>query len=180
MNAADPIESAAKVGEVLHARARALARRPATPSSATLLEVLRFRLAQEHYAIETRWVSEVMPLRDLAPLPGTPPFVRGIVNARGRILPVFDLKKFFDLPEAGLTDLHTVVVVQGPNLQFGLLADTVLGVASLDEGDLQPALVTLTGIRADCLRGVAAGPLVVLAMDRIFTDARIIIDTSET
>lgn len=180
MNDSKSIDSAARTAEVLRARARALARPPAVPNTGTLLDILRFRLAQEHYAIETHWVSEVMPLRDLAPLPGTPPFVRGIVNARGRILPVLDLKRFFDLPETGLTDLHAVVVVQGHDLEFGLLADTVVDVASLAMDNLQPALPTLTGIRADYLRGVAPGPLVVLAMEHVFTDARIIIDYSRT
>src|ERR1700722_14089268 len=105
---------------ILRARAQALARSPVSvPSPSTMLELLEFRLASERYALETRHVQDVHPLRDLTPLPCTPPFVLGIVNVRGRILPVLDLKKFFDLPERGLTDLHRVILVRGNGLELG-------------------------------------------------------------
>lgn len=162
---------------ILRARARALAR-PSdedAPESATLLDLLEFRLAEERYAVETRHVREVYPLKDLTPLPGTPPFVRGIVNVRGRILPVVDLKKFFDLPEQGLTDLHRIIVVEGNDLTLGLLADAVVGVRSVPAGSLQPSLPTLTGIRSDYLKGVTAERLVVLDVDRILADPNIIV-----
>src|SRR5687768_2140813 len=86
--------------QILRARAQALAR-PArhVPLAEASLEVLEFRLAQERYALETRYVREVYPLKDLTRLPCTPPFVLGIVNVRGRITPVIDIKKFFDLPD---------------------------------------------------------------------------------
>src|SRR5882757_6299566 len=91
--------------EILRARARVLARPPERQAEAgAMLDLLEFRLAQECYAVENRYVQEVCPLKELTPLPCTPPFLLGIVNVRGRILPVLDLKKFFDLPEKGLTD----------------------------------------------------------------------------
>ncbi len=84
--------------EILRARARVLARPPQSiPAAETSLEVVEFRLAQECYALETRFVNVVYPLKDLTPLPCTQPFVLGIVNVRGRITPVIDVKKFFDL-----------------------------------------------------------------------------------
>src|SRR5580698_2705092 len=107
-----------------------------------MLELLEFRLAQESYALETRWVREVSNFKDLTPLPCCPSFVLGIVNMRGRILPVLDIKKFFDLPEHGLTDLHRIVFVGGNDLEMGILADTILGVRSIPATDLQPSLPT--------------------------------------
>jgi purine-binding chemotaxis protein CheW len=139
------------------------------------LELLEFRLAQESYALETRWVREVSNFKDLTPLPCCPSFVLGIVNMRGRILPVLDIKKFFDLPELGLTDLHRIVFVGGNDLEMGILADTIVGVRSIPATDLQPSLPTLTGIRGDYLRGVTADRLVVLDMARIFADPKIIV-----
>jgi len=161
---------------ILHARARALAR-PAehAPAAETLLDVLEFRVAQERYAIETKHVGEVHPLLDLTPLPCTPTFVLGIVNVRGRILPVLDLKKFFDLPEQGLNDLHCIILVEGGDLEFGLLADAVVGVQSIPVESLQSSLPTLTGIRDDYLKGVTAGRLVVLDVARILADPKIIV-----
>ncbi len=161
---------------ILRIRARALACPPApAPAADTMLDVLEFRLAQERYAVETRFVREVYPLKDLTPLPGTPPFVAGIVNVRGRILPVVDLKKFFDLPENGLTDLHCLIQVREDDLELGLLADVVVGVRAIPTGTLQASLPTLTGIRGDFLKGVTDECLVVLDLARLLADPAIMV-----
>jgi purine-binding chemotaxis protein CheW len=160
---------------VLRERAIALARPPPTPSTDTMLEVLEFRLATERYALASRYVENVHPLRDLTPLPCTPAFILGVVNIHGRILPVVDLKKFFGLPEQGLTDLHRVILVRGNDLEFGLLADVIVSVRRIAAESLQPSLPTLTGIRADYLKGIGPDRLVVLDLQRILADPRIIV-----
>lgn len=163
--------------QILRARAVELARPREQGSAAeSLLELLEFRLAQERFAVETRYVREVYPLKDLTPLPFTPPFVLGIVNVRGHILPVLNLKKFFDLPEQGLTDLHRIILIRGQDLELGLLADVIVGVRSIPVESLQPALPTLTGIRRDYLKGVTAEHLVVLDLTRILADPKIIVN----
>ena len=162
--------------QILRARAQVLARpQSSAPAPSTMLELLEFRLASERYALETRHVQDVHPLRDLTPLPCTPPFVLGIVNLRGRILPVLDLKKFFDLPEQGLTDLHRIILVRGNDLELGLLADVIVGVRSVAADSLQPSPPTFTGIRADYLKGIGEERLVVLDLDRILSDPKIIV-----
>ncbi|HEU5124412.1 MAG TPA: chemotaxis protein CheW [Verrucomicrobiae bacterium] len=162
--------------QILHARARKLARTSASrPAEQSMIELLEFRLAQENYAVENCYVTGVSPLTDLTPLPCTPSFILGIVNVRGRILPVLDLKKFFDLPEEGLTDLHRVILIRGNDLELGLLADVVMGVRSVASDSLQPSLATLTGIRSDYLKGVTAERLVVLDLARILSDPKIIV-----
>jgi purine-binding chemotaxis protein CheW len=168
--------AAADARQVLRARARDLARRPEpAPAAETLLEVLEFRLAQERYAVETRHVREVYPLKHLTPLPCTPAFVLGLVNVRSRTLPVFDIRKFFELPEQGLTDLHRIIVVHGRDLELGLLAEAIMGVRTIPADRLQPSLPTLTGIRAEYLKGVTAERLVVLDLDHFLADPKIIV-----
>jgi purine-binding chemotaxis protein CheW len=163
-------------GHILRARAQALARTPERPQVAeTMLELLEFRLAQECYALENSYVQEVHPLKDLTPLPCTPPFVLGIVNVRGRVLPVLDLKKFFDLPEKGLTDLHRIILIRSGDLELGFLADVIVGVRAIPAASLQPSLPTLTGIRNDYLKGVTAERLVVLDLTRILADPKIVV-----
>ena len=178
-NKANPTSASAApsaAAQILHTRAQVLARPPEQASAAdTLLDVLEFHLAQERYAVETRYVREVYPLKDLMPLPCTPPFVLGIVNVRGHILPVLDLKKFFSLPENGLTDLHCIILVHGRELEFGLLADVIVGVRSIPVESLQSSLPTLTGIRSDYLKGVTDECLVVLDLARLLADPRIIV-----
>jgi len=168
--------AANEVGQVLHARALALARRPEEARAAdTLIELLEFRLAHERYAVETRHVREVHPLRSLTPLPCAPTFVRGIVNVRGRITAVLDIKRFFELPQAGLTDLHRVVLIQGDGLEVGLLADAIGGVRTIALQELQDQLPTLTGIRAGYLKDVTAQGLVVLDAQRLIEDPGIVV-----
>jgi purine-binding chemotaxis protein CheW len=162
--------------QILRARARALARPPQRTAAAEVtLEVLEFRLAQERYALETRYVQEVYPLKNLTPLPCTPPFVLGIINVRGRIVPVLDVKKFFDLTEQGLTDLHRIILIRGNHLELGLLADVIVGVRTIAVDNLQPSLPTLTGIRSEYLKGVTTERLVVLDLARILADPKIIV-----
>ena len=162
---------------VLRERARRLAQVPEPASSrGESIEVLEFRLAAERYAVEVGYVREVHPFKDLTPLPGTPAFLLGVVNVRGHIISVVDLKKFFELPLVGLTDLHRVIVVRGNDMELGLLADVVVGVGWIQADQLQSSLPTLTGVRADYLKGVTGEGLVLLDMGRILADPRIVVD----
>lgn len=163
--------------QILRARARALARTEEhAPAAGAAMEVLEFSLAKERYAMENRHVTEVCPLKEMTPLPCTPPFLRGIVNIRGRILPVLDLKKFFDLPETGLTDLHCIILVRGKDIELGVLADAIAGARALPVAAIQPPLPILTGIREDYLRGVTAEHLILLDMDRVLSDPKIVVN----
>jgi len=163
--------------EILKARARLLARAPDAPQTAgESLEVIEFRLAQERYAIEQGQLREVFPLKDLTPLPGLPLFLPGIINVRGRILPVLDIKNFFDLPQTGITDLHVAIIVCAADVELGILADAIIGVRRIAVNDLQPSLPTLTGIRAQYLRGVTADRVVVLDVLKILADPKVVIN----
>lgn len=161
---------------VLHARAQALARPPQQTGAADAwIEIVEFTVAGETYAFETTWVQEVFPLDHLTPVPCTPPFVLGIVNLRGQILSIIDLKRFFDLPEAGLNDLNRVIVLARQGMSFGVLADAVRGTRRLPLDSLQPSLPTLIDIRQEYLRGVTGDRLVVLDAARLLADPQLIV-----
>ena len=123
---------------ILKARAIVLAQEPKNEAAAEeYLEVVEFLLAYEKYCIESSYVREIYPLKEFTPLPCTPPFVLGIVNVRGQILSVIDIKKFFDLPEKGLTDLNKVIIVHNDGMELGILADSILGVRSITIKEIQ-------------------------------------------
>jgi purine-binding chemotaxis protein CheW len=168
--------SPAQEQDILAARAVVLAREPLGDETATAsLTVLEFLLAFETYGIELSFVRETRPLRDLTPIPGTPPFVLGVINVRGQILSVIDLKKFFDLPEKGLTDLNKVIIVHDDGMEFGILADAVSGVRSIPLAELQPSLPTLTGVRAEYLKGVTSDRTTVLDGKKLINDRKIVV-----
>jgi purine-binding chemotaxis protein CheW len=161
---------------ILKARAKALAREPeASDGGGETIELVEFLLAQEHYGIESAYVREVCPLRHLTRVPCTPAFVLGIINVRGQILSVVDLKKFFDLPEKGLTELNKVIIIYNESMEFGILADRILAVRSLRVEEIQPAPATLSGIGAEYLRGIARDRLVVLAAEKILADRNLVV-----
>ncbi len=162
--------------EILKARARALAREPQPEQEAAdAIEVIEFVVAQERYAVESAFVREITPLNELTPLPCTPPFVLGVVNVRGQILSVIDIKKFFDLPEKGLTDLNKVVILRSESMEFGVLADLIVGTRAVFVRELQPSLPTLMGIREEYLRGVTADRTVVLDAGKLLSDPKIVV-----
>jgi purine-binding chemotaxis protein CheW len=162
--------------DILRDRARELAR-PVEPPPApgTLLDVLEFKVAQERYAVEVVSVREVYPLAGLTRVPCTPPFVAGIVNVRGHMIPVIDFRKLFDVPEQGLADLHRVILLEGEGFVVGLLADAALAVRTIPTAALQASLETLTGIRGEYLKGVTPDRVVVLDAARLLADPKLVV-----
>ena len=161
---------------ILKARARALAKEPEQAVAArSFIEITEFRLASETYGIESSFVREVYPLKDFTPLPGVPPFVLGIVNVHGQILSVVDLKKFFNLPDKGLGELNKVIILHNGRMEFGILADAVLGTQSVPLDAIQAPPVTVTGIGAEYLRGVTKERVIVLDAEKILDDEKIVV-----
>jgi purine-binding chemotaxis protein CheW len=170
----------AKAKEILRKRAKELAREPESAPAGESIEVVEFVLAYEKYGIESSHVREVVPLRELTPVPCTPAFVLGIVNVRGRIISVIDIKKFFDLPERGLTDLNKLIILRSGQMEFGLLADVIIGVRTIRTADLQPAPPTFTGPRLEYLRGITEERVSILDGVKLLSDRKITVHEEVT
>lgn len=165
-----------KKKNILRQRAKKLAKEPQKEGlQETFLEVVEFMLARERYAVEAKYVREVWPLKDITPLPMTPRFIMGIINVRGQILSVMDIKKFYDLPETGVTDLNKVIIVHADDMETGILADMIMGFSKIPVSEIQPPLPTLTDIRAEYLIGVARERTAILDMKKMLSDKRIIV-----
>jgi purine-binding chemotaxis protein CheW len=161
---------------VLQARAALLARCPEPESeTGSLIDCLEFLLSGERYAMDISCVTQTLPLADFTPLFCTPSFVLGITNLRGKIISIIDLRRFFELPAVGLCDLNRVIVVSNGTMEFGILADSIVGMLSLPRCELQPPPAALTGIREEFLSGVTAGRLALLDIRKILSDKRIVV-----
>ena len=139
------------------------------------LEIVEFILAYEKYGIESEFVNEVYPMKDFTVIPGTPSFVIGIINLRGQILSVIDIRRFFDLPVKGISNLNRVIVVKTKTMEVGILADFILSVRNVPCQKIQSSLPTLTGIRADYMKGITDERLVILDVEKILSDSNIIV-----
>jgi len=137
--------------------------------------VVEFLMGREKYAFELNYVREVYPLKDLTPLPCTPYFVSGIINIRSQIISLVDLKKFFELPEEGITNLNRIIILHSDDMEFGILADEILGVRSIETKGLQSSLPTISGIGAEYLKGITKDRVIILDGDKILSDPKIIV-----
>ena len=167
--------SSAEKKQILQARASALAKEITKKEATQSIEIVEFLLASEKYGIESSYVREVYPMKQFTPLPCTPSFVLGIISVRGQILSVIDIKKYFDLPEKGLTDLNKVILVHTPAMELGILADTILGVRSIPLAQIRPPLPTWTGIHAEYLNGITNERLAILDVEKILSDKRSVV-----
>jgi purine-binding chemotaxis protein CheW len=164
------------VHNILKNRAIVLAHEPEQKKvDSAVCEIITFTLAAETYGIESAFVREVYPLKDYTSLPGVPPFIFGIINVRGQILPVIDLKKFFNLPEKGLGELNKVIILCNDQMEFGILADVVHGTQTIEVEDIQVEPFTISGIGEEYLKGVTKESLIVLNAERILSDKSIIV-----
>ncbi len=168
-------ESPEEKAGILKERAAALAKTEKRIEDGAFLEVVEFMLAHEKYAIELTHIREVYPLIEITSLPRTPSFVMGIINVRGQILSVIDVKKFFDLPAKGLTNLNQVIILKNDEMEFGILADMILGVRLIPVEIVQPQPAAFRDVRVEYLKGVTNEPLVILDGARILGDKKIIV-----
>lgn len=162
--------------KILKERAIALAREAKMETAGSAIDVLEFDLAYERYGFELAYIREVCPLAELTPLPGTPDFVLGIVNVRGRVVSVIDVRKFFDLPGKGLSDLNKVVILSSDTREFGVLTDRIVCTRSLLTATLQESLPTLTDVRSQYLKGVTGERLIVLDAGKILRDEKLVVN----
>lgn len=127
---------------------------------ATSERYLTFRLGGEVYALDLKDVTEIMEYRALTVVPMMPSFIRGVINLRGRVVPVVDLAVRFGHGSTELGRRAAIVIVelsgaQGAGRQLGIMVDAVNKVVHLEPDDIEPSPVFGAGIRADFITGMA-------------------------
>lgn len=95
-----------------------------------------FRLGQELYGVNVMQVREVLRYTDIAPVPGAPSYVLGIINLRGNVVTVMDTRMRFGLPSAEVTDSTRIMIIESDNHVVGILVDSVAEVVDLNTNDI--------------------------------------------
>ncbi len=139
------------------------------------LEIIAFQLASERYAIESRYVREVHPLKDLTPIPCTPAFVLGVVNVRGQLCPVVDLRRLLGLPGGGFVNATRALIIHDATMEFAIAADTIVGVRSVGLAELLPP-ASLPGVGSGYARGVTADHVVIFDAGHILAHPAIVVN----
>jgi purine-binding chemotaxis protein CheW len=148
---------------------------PQAPPAAEVMEVLTFVLGEEHYAIETASIREVLPIDEFTPLPGGPHHLIGITNVRGQILALFELGSFLDV-KASPGEHPKMIVLGRDRADFGIRADAVLEVGRLRMDEVLEPPESLAPAARSWLRGVTEEALLVLDGAALLKDPRLVID----
>lgn len=167
----------AEVGRVLRERAQALARPLAeAPTTTDVLDLVVFTLAGRRYSIEAAHVLEVIPRREWAPVPCTPPCILGVINHRGRILPILDCHRLFALAVQEVAAESRMVVVEAGGMTFGLLVDAVPEVMRVGVHEVIPSPLPSLHDQPAFLRGVTDDMVAILDLEALARDPRITVD----
>lgn len=129
-----------------------------------------FILHEQVFGVEISKIKEVMSYRKATPLPNVGGLSRGIINLRGIILPVFDLRKVFSFPETDYTPFHIIMVLEIAGRIMGILADEITDVISLAPDQVQSTADLPSGKHTEYLTGIGKmgeEMVVLLDVDRL-------------
>lgn len=119
------------------------------------LKVIVFALADEQYGIEVDKVRTIERMMPITRVPKTPAFIKGVINLRGVVIPVIDLRGRFGLPETETTDASRIIIVSANDLEVGFIVDAANDVIDIDSDSIDSPPEVVGGIKAKYLRGVA-------------------------
>jgi purine-binding chemotaxis protein CheW len=120
----------------------------------TIFHLVTFQLGKEEYGVEISSVQEIIRATDITPVPGAPSHVRGVINLRGKIIPVVDLRTRFALPQAEATDAQRIVVVELKDKRIGMLVDSVSQVIKISSAVVEEMPEEATSLDENFIKGV--------------------------
>ncbi|GAA5213971.1 chemotaxis protein CheW [Corallincola platygyrae] len=138
-----------------------------------VLQWVTFKLESETYGINVMQVQEVLRYTEIAPVPGAPDYVLGIINLRGNVVTVIDTRSRFGLPPAELTDNSRIVIIEAEKLVIGILVDSVAEVVYLRASEIDTAPNVGTEESAKFIQGVSNrdGELLILVdLNKLLSD----------
>jgi purine-binding chemotaxis protein CheW len=139
-------------------------------------QYLTFRLGEEVFALDIAQVREVLDYTPITRVPRMPEFMRGVINLRGSVVPVVDLRQKFGMSATERTVNTCIVIaevaIEGERTLLGALADSVQEVIDLEPGQIEPPPRIGASVRTEFIRGMGkrdAGFVIILDVDRVFS-----------
>ena len=118
------------------------------------MQLVSFRLAEEEYGIEITKIQEIILVGEITRIPQTASFVKGLINLRSNVIPIFDLRLSFGLNESESTDETRIMVVNVNGKTIGLIVDAVSEVLRVAKNQISPPPLTVTGLGREYLTGL--------------------------
>jgi len=142
----------------------------------TTKQYLTFNLDKELYTVDVSRAQEVLEFKSITRVPQTPDFMRGVINLRGSVVPVVDLRLKFGMSETENTEDTCIIVVElnleGENTVLGVLADSVQEVIDLNPDEIEPPPKIGSSIKTDFIMGMGKKDskfVIILNFDRVFS-----------
>lgn len=144
-----------------------------TEKASELLQLVSFVIEGEEFGIDILRVQEIIRPVPVTRVPNAPPFVEGVINLRGRIVPIIDARRRFGLPARAADDDSRIVVIELADRTVGFIMDAVREVIRIERGVIEPAPDLAVGVDADYISGVAKLDdrlLILLDVERVLSD----------
>jgi purine-binding chemotaxis protein CheW len=135
-------------------------------------QLVLFELSGEIYGVNVAQVQSIIPMQEITIVPGAPPFVEGVVNLRGAVVPVVDMRTRFNLAPPSNGRKRVIMVIELENLQIGLLVDRVTEVTKIAEATIEPPSPLLVSVETAYLRGIGRFKeqlLILVDLARVFS-----------
>ncbi len=139
----------------------------------TELQLVVFKIGNEEYGVEISEVQEINRMIEITKIPRAPEFVEGVINLRGKVIPVIDLRKRFGMEKKDYDKNSRIIVVEIDEKLVGMIVDAVTEVLRITSDSIEPPPPIIAGIGSEYLKGVGKlddRMLILLDLSKVFTD----------
>ena len=135
-----------------------------------IIQLVSFMLEDVEYGVEILAVHEILRFPEITRLPNTPVYIKGVINLRGNVIPVVDIRNRFSMPSGAVTDLTRIIVIETTEKLVGLLVDNVYQVVRLPDSNIDAPSELIEGVSDEFITGIGRlrdRLIVILNLDNI-------------
>jgi purine-binding chemotaxis protein CheW len=139
-----------------------------------ILQLVTFRLDNEEFGVDILKVQEINKMIDITRIPNAPPFVEGVINLRGKIIPIVDLRKRLGFEGRPFDKSTRIIVVELDGVVLGFIVDSVSEVLRISDATVEPPPPLVSGIESEYIEGVGkldGRLLILLELKKVFTSS---------
>jgi purine-binding chemotaxis protein CheW len=171
-----------KTRSILSQRAMKLAMTDSFQSKVTgeKIHVAAFIIGNEFFCIETIYISEIISVKEYTPLPGTPGFVKGIINVRGKIVAVLDPCEIFQVKHNEIIVATKIIILESSNHknEFGIIVDSIEGTLEIMINEIEPAPQNLSSSGASFIREISTTGIIILDANTFISSPLLVVNHS--
>lgn len=138
-----------------------------------ILQLVTFTLGEEEFAVDILKVQEINRMKEITRIPNAPDFVEGVINLRGKVIPVIDLRKRFNMPEKAHSDQSRIMIMEVCSIIMGLIVDAVSEVLRIPSELVKSPPPMATTVSSEFIKGIAeveSRLIILLDMDKIMSN----------